>query len=1513
MEQENSITSDIIHIYKCKPDHLTKVFLMLAMLRDIEIKRKDIIDFLNLNNKKDKGIKRKYSKIVDIKSEIVGNNATSSEIASLCDYMGPNPILVSKEKGEYDVNIELIMSTPPEKFVTENITHYTFDINNDNITDRLLSRIKIILNEINTVHICKEIKYIVKIIRDKEKEEGYNKIIDKKSSQRIIRKLVTEGYIKVFQVHISNDNLKRMEVFICHPRVNHDNDVIKAQIQQTVWKHFGCGDRKIVLSKPVIKANDESKISPFGRKDVQASIRELKCLNQNKQITMKMISSSKSGKLYGYRPKFSRMSILHELLFYLIYELDTQAQALSKAETLSLFQSYQINLTHEDLEKLPPVFNKELSWKMFIPPLPHHQYWNHGWALICDVILRMPVSLITKVHCISYYSTELLDMLHHPIKRFYMLKNLSPQLHNVIMYRRKYIHSIYETIARLGYCGLVQFGPSKYQEKDQIFLYLNRRASLLETMDSEPAYHKVTVKNYNKVEFTFNTMDDILKYWSTLHTISMNTPLNSRYIMSGKTITLEKEKGKICLQKVFDVRTQEEAKNLDNGTIPGDHRGAAGLDSALWSHIKRNWFYFGKDYKNLKFTDDLESLKFDQVVKRERVSFEQLKVPSGSTKFFIPKSQVVGNLTKRNKLKGHRESRIIKRKMPIRKVSKSMKNVYDDVDKAIYKKYKGSMRFKPSWSGEEDKLLIILKIAAKFLSPKKPKLAINNTTLRDILHRVLPASLNKTTSAIPRRWKILKRDIPSIMNIDFWNEYNSTGKPFKLSDAELQNAFIFLCYYIITHRKEVETTLDGNMTTVDYFKSDNIEFIKSNLVSVYSSDTKYMDPVDKDGIRKSVLKKLFHSVLGGRKEDPAWSYQLYQVFQKFSDSSLKSVIAELKEQKMMTYKKDMIKKFHTPYKIGLQYIFSQCTIFNYNTVEEAYYTFSSVKSKALQFDRNYVEEKNYGQLIAVHEMTTVLWNNITLKFNIPENPFILNPDIVDHSELIEELAKRYQVKLKNEAKEVELSIHAENANKNTDLIISAEVFEQPETSQLDDDYEPLDLTVSADSETINNLKHWISDCIDTERVRSPSPDLLMFQDDNKIHMPIKEEVFDSENATVEDYRILSLDEIKKEMLRVTSKEEKRNVPYITDLTKLLTENFDEIETDELTIDRLKKHFVQQYPSLVTFEADASHNSITESIENKMKLNNLWQTFFNKQRIILPLQPTLIIEEILNKHGRNPADIDLINHIITFIDEKNVLGATGQELKNEFQKSDNINSLISIINTLLHYNIIIKVGICCIRFIHYTYASEWLLESFNLNDTHTVVQDDDGFDELRQQIDSNMKVTSWIKIKLQPWIKVDGTVNKDLVRLWLSTILSYCTENPKLSLRRLCNKFSFMAPVDIYHLLEVLEELGCLEIRRFLPSPVSLFSEFEISEDTKATFLDNFEDMFIDLKYMPFTSLGAFLHNMIDSLNCFVTSFFELFRVYLIFYIPYIGLENSWCFTRYTESFPEIEPLSLGTC
>ena len=68
------------------------------------------------------------------------------------------------------------------------------------------------------------------------------------------------------------------------------------------------------------------------------------------------------------------------------------------------------------------------------------------------------------------------------------------RIRSKLLDRRKYIFSIYDDATRLAYVGVVQFGPQKLKEKDQVFLYVNQTASLLDTVSSARGYHQVKWK-----------------------------------------------------------------------------------------------------------------------------------------------------------------------------------------------------------------------------------------------------------------------------------------------------------------------------------------------------------------------------------------------------------------------------------------------------------------------------------------------------------------------------------------------------------------------------------------------------------------------------------------------------------------------------------------------------------------------------------------------------------------------------------------------------------------------------------------------------------------------------------------------------------------------------------------------------------------------------------------------------------------------------------------------------------
>lgn len=118
-----------------------------------------------------------------------------------------------------------------------------------------------------------------------------------------------------------------------------------------------------------------------------------------------------------------------------------------------------------------------------------------------DILLRIPLSIFAKVFNINFEVPGLGELLEHPIRKHYLLNYLPVEIQNAIVSSRKYVFSVDEVLKRLCCIGLVQIGPNRQKEKDQLFVYVNRRASLKNTVDSSPAYFQITDK---EVLFQFN-------------------------------------------------------------------------------------------------------------------------------------------------------------------------------------------------------------------------------------------------------------------------------------------------------------------------------------------------------------------------------------------------------------------------------------------------------------------------------------------------------------------------------------------------------------------------------------------------------------------------------------------------------------------------------------------------------------------------------------------------------------------------------------------------------------------------------------------------------------------------------------------------------------------------------------------------------------------------------------------------------------------------------------------------
>lgn len=299
-------------------------------------------------------------------------------------------------------------------------------------------------------------------------------------------------------------------------------------------------------------------------------------------------------------PKFIRMRNLHEFLFYYMYGHSDKTLPLDTKRVVNNWQGLHPETDMTDLANdLPPVYSKELDWRTFVAP---NRNERSGWGVLGEIVLKMPLSLVFTLINFDLRHPELQAMMLHPVKRFYTVAQAPQSIRAILTYHRLYSYSIYSNALNLAYIGALQFGFRRSPEKDQVNIYINRKVSVYDTRSSEPSYHKVEDdKEYPLRVFYLKSLDDLEKYWSDIYVIAHGTKLNHRLASAGQEVLIEQPTAKPELQKCTEAKSWEDAIVLDDGSVPGDHLGAAGFDSALFTHLKQNWMK-GRSPKSVSTT-----------------------------------------------------------------------------------------------------------------------------------------------------------------------------------------------------------------------------------------------------------------------------------------------------------------------------------------------------------------------------------------------------------------------------------------------------------------------------------------------------------------------------------------------------------------------------------------------------------------------------------------------------------------------------------------------------------------------------------------------------------------------------------------------------------------------------------------------------------------------------------------------------------------------------------------------
>lgn len=886
--------------------------------------------------------------------------------------LGPDPILIHHDVDEDEIETSMYSSGFFEK-VPPTLGKL--------IGTRILSRSNTILDMVNK-HDLIELIAIKVFILQHEKEQGLEGQLDSKTLNRILLRLIKAGSVKGIKIVLKRKEAERIKYFVTKP--NYDKNVILKTIQQLKMKFF-------FLSKSQLE----------------------------KTVDLPIKYAKMRGQAYGYQTKFARIRLLHQFLYYLIYDF-SKDQKIETGDVPEFLEKKDVKMEEDFYDELTPIYKHEIDWKMFVPPLPEYQHKNGGWAFISDIILRMPIQIFVSLFNILFVIPELKTYLNHPVKKYVLIKNMPIDVRQACFFRRKYIFAMNETLTHLCYLGLLQFGPQVAKDKDHTYIYLNRNAILYDTTTSEPGYHQVSKKEYPKTLFVFNTSSDLNKYWSTLFKISMQTKLGKRMTLEGKYITIENVAGKQEMIESCKSVAPEEAVRRDVGYLPGDGLGAAGFDSALWVHVKRNWIWTSHKKSQIQ---NVCSSNITGTRKKylDKINFKPIKFKD------LPMKSVLKVVKKKRKFVSN-SKKIVKTKKKMTRfiVPRTKKKFYfDDVDKNILKKMSTT---RSVWSEEEDKMLILCRAAMSYLCAHTRKKFISSTTIRDLMHVYCSKYDLKTSKAYQRR--ILYQRKHNYTNKISLKEIYIVQKYFKkfqekvavkpLKEGELNTAFIYLMHLLCTQVKDNPVSKNTDSPVIDFLTEENVRKLSSaTWENIEGSPKFYSPPLSESDLEHDLIKSIIHSSLSCKSEQSDWSVKLFNSYRKFSDGNLKKTLNFLRAQQMLSGKKknalrcgkSEIYMAGVSFQLSYSYIFKQITKYPQVIFKQIYEYFSGIQKYQ---KNNYVNDlsiKKFQQGHGLGMLEHFHLSNLEFTFSIADDVVTLNPNLPDYENLIEELIRRYKCML----------------------------------------------------------------------------------------------------------------------------------------------------------------------------------------------------------------------------------------------------------------------------------------------------------------------------------------------------------------------------------------------------------------------------------------------------------------------------------------------------------------------
>uniref|UniRef100_T1JE27 Uncharacterized protein n=1 Tax=Strigamia maritima TaxID=126957 RepID=T1JE27_STRMM len=1257
-----------------------------------------------------------------------------------------------------------------------------FNFDNADVTYRKLKRLNIILQTVRQEKLINNTAFFRNAILAEETKEGVKSTIDRHTVRRLVKVLSEQRAINVFNTNLTcGEKLVKLQ-FICDKDVTEHSPIFKSAIEQAkVKKFFAPIPKKCKkMGKPKKNLDEEKKSDE--------------------------ILSKSTGKTTSTEVKFTRLRLLHEFLFYLIYEFEGKDYNDS-----SPLWEYKNDDTDISVHK---IYKEENSFKRFIPPLPVYADWPKGWCLMSDAILRLPLRLFLKLINCPYKTAEMEPYLNDPIKQHYLVCHLEPDVRSVLFSGRRYIFSFSQNAELLARIGLLSFGPQQYKEKEQRFMYLHRTVAVIDTRLSEPSYSQITSdKEYKKLIFQLDSISDLDNFWHRTQEICLQTPLGCRTSLQTENVIVERVDSKAVMIAACASKNIDEIR--DDGTIPGDGRGAGGFDTILYSHLQRNWFNLNKTSgkrltKNeIDIVTDIETEKLvtagcfykyylqqtgnENLRTSKRLSRLQDRNLSLKTKdkqleikVTLMTAQSRVERVRRQKRKRDDKSDTKKGKKLRKTIQKPMRTIrnkaripkrrpyYDEKDKEALKR---QPKKRVDWNATEDSFLLLCKVTSVLIAPNHySQLVVASPFIRDLMLEHIPSSDDKTSRACQRRVMYMMRNPRTKYNVavyvgeaqqdeDLMANVVHPNVP-KTDEVSWENAFKKVLLLVLAKFKSTKKNY-SSLQLPDSIEEFKNQFTLTSTDSLLSKKLLELEANNGVSLRFAVVYTLIMSAISSAVHKDKWAVHLYHLYSDYPDTLLRSVIIRLRNDQVIASKKSSSSRA-LRHRAQLSALPFQIHIAFENKLRTKY--------KPAVFEG---ARKFYFELTERHE------NGESYQITLAKGGFAAG--------LITLLAvDRIMLKIDD-----------------FDHLIQFEkdpLVDPPKKRQKCDEY----FDSAKGTPSLTRKASRVHLYMKRQQIIDSPADSIQHSQDFLIVTPARVEITLKSSALVE---LESNEGCSSRKMMVPTVDH----DYLTD-SKCAESDLLICAPSSLVVDKI----LNSQLKLVTMKI----------------FDDVWKQHFLYEQ-----------EEYFD-----------FSNIYQFISAAKELGVTLSSIKDKFSKCTE-NNIKRYLDLMLSNGLVLRAGVNIVKYISMTNANMWILPK-STKQNRVEKLDKSTMSKRRKSCENDDGDLS-NKFVPRPWKMPDGSLNVDMFDMMLRAVLCCIMVNPGIEFRDLVDQLlPTLQAVYALELIEILEEIKCITMIYMAKKKLTLFSTLNDCQKLDKTVGDPFKDK---LSLDPNIECMLMLENFIEKL------------------------------------------------